>query len=474
MTHFNQENLGLLALEMKMDGTKARGFLISAGSPADKAALAPLIEELAKLGVRLYATEGTSRFLNERGIKNEAVCRISDDCEPNPRSLILNGTVDLVINILTGDADYDNQRSDSRQIRALAAERLIPVFTDLDVSVATIRRLLQHAAESPSVVGPADYDFWAYFDELVKERGGLWNDHAHLDRAGTLSRQHFALGHAKMTHKWDLVREVKLGYTHDGLVRRMSHFVDRMIAQGIHTCRTFIDADTTVGFRVLQATLDVKRRYADRFRLEFGIQPLEGLTKPESREIYLRASEPADFMGALPSRDNPHPEEHLDFVMSYAREYRKPVYAHVDQRNHPDERETEQLIDMTLKHGLQGRVTAVHAISVAAKPKHIRDGIIRRMVNARLKVVVCPSAAISMEQLDNEVVPTHNSIVPVISLVEAGVPVSIGTDNIHDLFMPASSGDLRREIWMLAEATRCYDVPLLADIACNKLAYAEK
>jgi cytosine deaminase len=467
----SSNNLGLLALDLKMRGSRSRGFLISAGKPEDKAKLTPLIKELATLGVRLYATEGTSRFLAGAGVNNEQVCRLSDECEPNPQSLLVNGTVDLVINILTGDDVYDSEKTDCRQIRRLATEQLVPVITEVDLALSTLEQLIRRAKAPKS--GPPDYDFWAYFEELVIERGGMVNNHAHLDRAGTISREHFKLGHAKMVNKWDIVEEMRRGYTHDGLVRRMSHFLDRMITQGIHTCRTFVDIDAVVELKVVKAALEVKRRFAPRgFTLEIGLQPIKGLLRSEagnSKMFYEEAAPMVDFLGALPSRDKLLEEQHLDFVMGLAKKYGKTVDVHVDQRNHPEEDETERLAAKAIEHELHGRVTAVHAISVACKMQHVRDRIIERMKTAKMRVVVCPSAAISMEQLDDLSAPIHNSIAPVIKFVEAGIPVSVGTDNIHDLFMPASAGILKDEIWMLAEAIRCYDVELLADIACNKL-----
>ena len=51
-------------------------------------------------------------------------------------------------------------------------------------------------------------------------------------------------------------------------------------------------------------------------------------------------------------------------------------------------------------------------------------------------------------------------------LLEMGVPVYLGVDNIADLFMPIVDGDMWFECRMLMEACRFYDLDAVADWAC--------
>jgi cytosine deaminase len=84
-----------------------------------------------------------------------------------------------------------------------------------------------------------------------------------------------------------------------------------------------------------------------------------------------------------------------------------------------------------------------------------------------MKVIVCPSAALSMKALDITA-PLHNSIAPVIKLLDAEIPVYLGVDNIADLFMPLVDGDVWFECRALMEACRFYDIDRVAAIACDK------
>ncbi len=307
----------------------------------------------------------------------------------------------------------------------------------------------------------------------VQDKGGFTCHHAHLDKAYLINEENLSLSQRDMQEKWRLYRDLKAGYTTEDLYQRISRGVECMIEQGVTHCRTFIDADELVGLLPLKVALQVREDYKDRIHLEFAVQPLEGVLDPEARRVFVHACEMADIVGGLPSRDRPNPEKHLDFIMSLARDLGKPVDVHIDQENNPEETETEMLARATIRHGLQGCVRGVHAISLAAQPLPEQDRIIKLVKEANLGIVVCPSAALSMKPVPG-MAPIHNSIAPLQRLVEQGVKVSLGVDNIHDLFMPMVDGDIWFECRLLMEATRCYDLDLIASLATERSGFVDQ
>jgi cytosine/creatinine deaminase len=464
-------NQGLAALRHRMDSPHELGFLVSAGSEADKNRLLTSLMRLSKVpGIRLYATEGTSRFLTRSGVANERVYRISEGIEPNFESLIETKRVGMIINIPTGDAAYDEQ-SDNQQIRRLAARKLIALLTDADVAIHTIDGLLAPPPHADGTRSPETTDIWSELITRIEAYGGMVNAHAHADKAYTAFMTDLALGQARMREKWEIMRDIKLGsrYSPEGLRERIGRCAREMVEQRVVRYRTFVDVDSIVNLKTVDAALAVKAEYEDRLLMEVGTQPLEGLMDPASRRMFEAAAERVDFIGGLPSRDGARSEEHLDIVMELAKKHGIGVDVHVDQANDPAESESEQLARATMRHGLEGRVTAVHSISLAAKPKEERKRVIALMKDAGLTVVVCPSAALSMQQLDHISAPTHNSIAPVVELMEAGIPVLLGCDNVQDIFMPMSRGNMLAELLMLAEAARFYDPEVLAKVAAGKL-----
>lgn len=316
------------------------------------------------------------------------------------------------------------------------------------------------------------WDMQKIFLNKVQERGGFTCHHAHFDKAYLINEYNLNLSQRDMQDKWRLYRQLKEGYTYEDLYQRMSRGVECMIAQGVTHCRSFIDADALVGLLPLSVALDVRKHYQNYIHLEFAVQPLEGVLEPQAQKSFVKACEMADIIGGLPSRDRPNPDKHLDFIMNLAKDLNKPIDVHIDQENQPNEKETELLAQATIKHGLEGRVRGVHAISLAAQSIDEQSRVIQLIKDADMGVIICPSAAISMKPHDL-MAPIHNSIAPLQRLIEGGIKLALGVDNIHDLFMPLVDGDLWFESRLLMEATRCYDLDLIADLATARWGFQD-
>lgn len=453
-------------LKMLAKGHK-RSLLISAGSQDDKEFLLESCQKMAAIGVGIYATPGTHRFLADNGVESIAARKISSDQEPNIKTLIQDGKVDFVVNILTGDTDYD-EASDAASIRSLSVKHGIPLYTDRTVARETIALVLKDVEEGTYSYKirseDSPWDLKARFLELVRERGGWSNHHGHFDKAYLISPENLALGFADMEKKWELYRHLKENYTHEDLVERISRALQAVVDQGSQYCRTMVDADSIIGLKPIHAAVEVKERFKDKINFEIGVQPLEGVLEEASREQYIEACKLADFCGGLPSRDRPREGQHLDIVMQTAKELNKMVEVHVDQENNPHQHETELLCLKTIEHGMQGRVYGIHSISVSAKDESEQNRIVALCKEADVGIVICPSAALSMKQLPMQG-PLHNSIGPFVKLKEAGVRTYLGIDNIADLFMPIVDGDMWTEVRMLMEACRHYDLEQIADWA---------
>ena len=273
----------------------------------------------------------------------------------------------------------------------------------------------------------------------------------------------FGKSQASLQEKWKLYRNFKENYTEEDLLLRMSKCVDNLLNQGTSYIRTFVDADSIVNQKCIEAGLKLKEKYKDRVKIDLAIQPLEGLEDKKSRDNFIKACKKADFIGGLPDRDCSH-KRHIEMLFDLAIELDKPVDIHVGQNNLPSEKETELVLDIMERYNLSQKVSLVHCISLACQESHYIMYQAERMKDLDVSVIVCPSAAISMKQNHFTYSPIHNSIAPVNILLEAGVEVKLGIDNISDLFMPLVDGDLWFETRLLMESTRIYDVNKIVNI----------
>ncbi|MBI3231511.1 MAG: amidohydrolase family protein [Candidatus Doudnabacteria bacterium] len=301
--------------------------------------------------------------------------------------------------------------------------------------------------------------------ETIAQNGGWVNCHAHFDKAFYITKEGLNKSMLDMEVKWRMSDDIKKASTQGQIEDRIRTALDILAAQGCKLTSTFIDAYSAVGHKAIDAANKVKAEYQSKIQMLTVTQPLGGLVEKRERELYEAITAKADIAGGLPSKDRPGDDANYDAMFEIAKNLNKPLHVHIDQENNPQERDTEKLLRFTEKHGYQGRVVAVHALSVSAQPKSYRAEIYKQMADLGVAAVICPSAGLSMRQLNDLQSGVHNSIANVPEMLEAGVLVGLGVDNICDFYQPFVDGDLWTEMRILQEASRFYDFDALAKIA---------
>ena len=311
----------------------------------------------------------------------------------------------------------------------------------------------------------APWDLKTQMLNAIRENGGFVNCHAHFDKAYFITREGLDKSMVDMEEKWRMSDGIKRSSTVPEIKERIKRALDFLIVQGCKTTCTFVDAYDAVGHKAIDAANEVKEEYKGKIKLVTITQPLGGLVDDAANGLYEEITTKSDVAGGLPSKDRPNDDMHLDHLFTMAKKLTKPVHVHIDQENNPNERDTEKLIAAVKRHGYQNRTVAIHVISVSAQPKEYRMKIYKEMAELGIAVVVCPSAALSMRQLDQYSGPVHNSIANVPEMLEAGVLVGLGVDNIADFYEPFVDGDMWTELRLLQEACRYYNLDELVKIA---------
>lgn len=311
---------------------------------------------------------------------------------------------------------------------------------------------------------PLGWDLKQHLLSQIIRRGGWVNAHAHFDRAFTLTRQNFDQTQVHFRKKWALNQHIAKRSSVNQIYSRMAQATEIMLAQGAQAVCTFIDVDSLVRDKAIVAAQKLRHRYGKKLTLKFANQTLEGVLTKKARAWFNVAADFVDIIGGLPSKDKGREADHLDVLLGAAKAKNKLVHVHVDQLNDPAEKETELLVKKTIEHGMQKRVVAIHAISIAAHRKPYRLKLYKRMKAAGIMVIANPTAFLDDPRKET-LVPSHNSVTPVDELTAAGITVALGTDNITDLHKPFTGGDLWTELRVLLEACRFYDLEKLVQIA---------
>ncbi|MBI2328835.1 MAG: carbamoyl-phosphate synthase large subunit, partial [Chloroflexi bacterium] len=116
-----------------------QGAILLSIADRDKPEALPIIRKLASIGYRLYATEGTAAMIEAAGLPVKTITKKLSEGHPNAVDVINQGTVNGVVNTITGGRA---SLQDGFQIRRAAVERRVPCFTSLDTARAAVEALL--------------------------------------------------------------------------------------------------------------------------------------------------------------------------------------------------------------------------------------------------------------------------------------------------------------------------------------------
>jgi cytosine/adenosine deaminase-related metal-dependent hydrolase len=335
--------------------------------------------------------------------------------------------------------------------------------------------------------------FYNLFRQQVISHGGFYNAHLHLDRAYSLDNGD--VGHSRidvlknsyisLQKKHSLIASIHEGPTYDeeNLRTNLQAVTEDLIKAGTRIADTMIDvcADR-VRLNALNIINDYSNTIKDKITIRTAAYTPFGFNDnaPEMWEVFEEGVKKSDFIGSLPEADDieNYPdhigyEEHCIRMLDLARREGKMLHVHTDQRNEPGENGTERLIEVIRREGgvpsadNQSMIWVVHMISPSTYNEERFSRLIDSLLETRIGVICCPSAALGMRQLRSIHTPTYNSIPRLLELAAAGVPVRLGSDNIGDICSPSTTVDLTDEIFILSAALRFYDIRILAKFACG-------
>ena len=112
----------------------SEGTVLITVSSADRPAVLEVAKNFSDLGFKIRATNGTNRFLNEKGIQSELINKMHEG-RPNIIDAIKNNEIQLVINTPSGKLS----KHDDSYIRKAAIKFKIPYITTLSAASAVAK-----------------------------------------------------------------------------------------------------------------------------------------------------------------------------------------------------------------------------------------------------------------------------------------------------------------------------------------------
>ena len=214
-------------------------------------------------------------------------------------------------------------------------------------------------------------------------------------------------------------------------------YIERAIGHGVLALRTHVDVDTQNGLKGLEGVLRAKEDYRDYIQIETVAFPQSGvLGRPGTTELLKEAMRMgADLVGGLdPANIDRDPVRCLDTLFSIADQFGKGIDIHLHEPNELGLFDLSLILDRTRSLGMQDMVSVSHAFCLGYPAA---ANVYSDLANEQIHIITSANAHMP-------------NVPPVRKLVEAGVDLCGGNDNVRDLWSPFGSGDMLERALFIA------------------------
>jgi len=147
-----------------------KNILLSIGSMESKEKFVEHAKKLRDLGFNIFATDKTSLMLEENGITNTLLHKISENKSPNIKDYLNKEKLDMIINIPHDDTQ--SSRTDGYIIRRRAADFAIPLITNLQLAKLFVEAIEAKKIEDLEIKSWEDYGKNVLKNETKLNSGG--------------------------------------------------------------------------------------------------------------------------------------------------------------------------------------------------------------------------------------------------------------------------------------------------------------
>ena len=289
------------------------------------------------------------------------------------------------------------------------------------------------------------------------------NTHLHLDKVFTIQQ----LGHAaladyqsgdmgKAMSAIETAAAVKRGQDAEAMLAAGRRAVAMAAFYGNTHIRALADVDSKAGTRGVEVLVALREEFAGIVDLQVVAFAQDGIIREPGTEALLRSSMGlgADVVGGIPWIEYTEADmaEHVRVVFDIAVEYDAPVSMLLDDAGDPGLRTLEMMATEALRRGWIGRALAHHARAMELYPDPYFERLVALLRAAEVPVVSDPHTG-----------PLHARVR---ELIDAGVNVSLGQDDISDAYYAFGRNNMLEVaflgahlLWMMSAA----DMELLYD-----------
>jgi len=242
----------------------------------------------------------------------------------------------------------------------------------------------------------------------------------------------------------DIYARVKVTLDTENILQRASPVIRAALAHGTLWMRNHVDIDQYAKLSLLKSVVAVREKFRDVFDLQIIAFPQHGMARnPEAVDLMWQAMENgAQLVGGIPHHEKNMDDaaRQIEIAFEIAKAKGVNIDMHVDETDDPYWKTLELLAEKTIEENYQGRVTAGHCTSMAGWDNRTLARVIEKVKKAELTVVANVPVNLALQGRGDET-PIRRGIARLAELLEAGVNVCCGQDDLLNMFYPFGQMD---------------------------------
>jgi cytosine deaminase len=267
---------------------------------------------------------------------------------------------------------------------------------------------------------------------------GLVDGHVHLDKTliGAPWVPHLEGG----TVRQRIAAEKKIrAQVAVPLAERAAALIDLLSEQGTTALRSHVDIDPEIGLSHLETLLSLREKMRDRVSIQLVAFPQSGVAAaPGTAELLEEALKlGVENIGGLdPAAIDGDVAGQLDLLFDLAERHGAGIDIHLHDDGELGIFELEQIAARCHARGLGGRVAVSHAYALGMVDSARAGATAERLAEAGVAIMSAASG--------------FGAMPPVKLLLDRGVLVFAGSDNIRDAWSPFGNGDMVERAMLIA------------------------
>jgi len=273
--------------------------------------------------------------------------------------------------------------------------------------------------------------------------------HFHLDTVLTAGEPRYNSS-GTLLEGIEIWGERKMKMTAEDILKRSERAVEMCALYGTTFIRTH--ADTTEEDLIsVKALLEAKKRLVDLCDIQITAFPQDGIiTEKGNAELLERAVElGADCVGAIPHNEYTREDgvESIKVAFDLAQKYDRDFDGHIDETDDSGSRFLEVVAAETIKRNYRGRVTAGHTTAMGSYDNAYAFKLFGILKKAGVTIISNPLVNANL-QGRFDTYPKRRGVTRIKELLEYGINVCLGHDDMLDPWYPLGTGDMLQVLFM--------------------------